>query len=74
LWDAESAEVKCEKRMPKGCRLVTAIGISSDEKYVCASDAAEKITAYVFNISGAQTPVADVVINYKVTHLAWDPN
>jgi hypothetical protein len=39
--------------MPKGCRLVTGIGISSNDKYVCASDAAEKVTAYVFNISGA---------------------
>lgn len=74
LWDAETAEVKCEKRMPKGSRLVTSIGISSDEKFICASDASEKITAYIFSISGDKDSVADVVINYKVSHLSWDPN
>lgn len=59
------------KRLPKGCRLVTAIGVSKDDKYVCAADAAEKITCHIFEVSGKAAPIADVCINMKVVHLAW---
>jgi hypothetical protein len=36
------------KKLPKGSRLVTAIAISNNDKNICASDAAEKITVHVF--------------------------
>ena len=52
VWNAETAEVVCMKRLPKGSRLVTAIGISKDDKYIAACDAAEKITVHLFEISG----------------------
>jgi hypothetical protein len=45
--------------MPKGCRLVTAIGLSPSNKYVAASDAAEKITVYLFDVAGKETKIAD---------------
>jgi WD40 repeat protein len=73
IWNAETAEKIKEKRLPKGCRLVTAIGISKDDKYVCASDAAEKITCHIFEVEGKATPICDVTINMKVVHLAWSP-
>ena len=41
IWDAETGEFECQKRMGKGCRLVTAIGFSGSGKYIAASDAAE---------------------------------
>ena len=71
VWNAETAEVVCMKRLPKGCRLVTAIGISKDDKYIAACDAAEKITVHLFEISGKQGPIGDCLINMKVVHLAW---
>jgi len=74
LWNAETAEVIGKKRLPKGCRLVTAIGISATDKYICASDAAEKITAHIFKVDGGVNPIAAIAINMKVTHLAWSPN
>ena len=48
LWSAIDCSMQGVKRLPKGSRLVTAISISPSKKYVCASDAAEKIAAYVF--------------------------
>jgi len=36
------------KKLPKGSRLVTGISISNNDKFICASDAAEKITVHVF--------------------------
>lgn len=48
IWDAETCEVKRKLKLPKGCRLVSAIGISANDKYVAASDAAEKIQAHIF--------------------------
>jgi len=54
--------------------LVTAIGISATDKYVCASDAAEKITAHIFKVDGDINPIASVSINMKIVHLAWSPN
>lgn len=59
--------------MPKGCRLVTAIGLSPSNKYVAASDAAEKITVYLFDVAGKETKIADCQINMKVVHLAFSP-
>ena len=73
LWDAETAEVKGKHRLPKGGRLVTAIGISATDKYVCASDAAEQVTCYVFKV-GTVAPIHSITINYKVAHLAWSPH
>lgn len=74
LWDAVTAELICKKRLPKGGRLVTAIGISANDKYVCASDAAEKITAHVFEIAGGIKAIAKIEINMKIVHLAWSPH
>lgn len=73
LWDAETCEIIGKKRLPKGSRLVTAIGISANDKYIAAADAAEKITVHLFEVSGGVSPVADVAINMKVVHLAWSP-
>jgi len=73
IWDALTGEVKCKKRLPKGSRLVTAIGISATDKYVCASDAAEKITAHVFDVEGGINPIQSISINMKIVHLAWSP-
>jgi hypothetical protein len=44
--------------LPKGSRLVTGISISNSDKYLCASDAAEKIAAYIFLIEGDENPIA----------------
>jgi WD40 repeat protein len=52
---------------------VTAIGISATDKYICASDAAEKITAHIFEVAGGKAAIATVQINMKVAHLAWSP-
>lgn len=72
-WNAVTAEKMGKKRLPKGSRLVTAIGISATDKYICASDAAEKIAAYVFKIDGGAAAIASVEINMVVQHLAWSP-
>jgi hypothetical protein len=61
------------KRLPKGSRLVSAIGISKNDKYLCACDAAEKITCHVFEISGSSSSIAEALINMRVVHLAWSP-
>ena len=53
---------------------MTAIGISATDKYICASDAAEKITAHIFKIDGPSSPIASITINMKIVHLAWSPN
>jgi len=62
-----------KKLLPKGSRLVTAISISANDKYVVASDAAEKVAAYIFELSGGEDPVADASINAVVTHLMCHP-
>lgn len=41
VWDANTAEHKQTKRLPKGARLVSAISISADDYYLAASDASE---------------------------------
>jgi hypothetical protein len=61
--------LKCKKRLPKGSRLVTAIGISANDKYVVASNAADKVSAFIFDIAGGADPVAEVGINYVITHI-----
>jgi len=68
-----TAKVIGQKRLPKGSRLVTAIGISATDKYICACDAAEKITCHIFEVSGGKAAIATVAINMKVVHLAWSP-
>ena len=76
LWDAVTAEVKeenCKKRLPKGCRLVTAIGISANDKYLAAADAAEKIEVHVFNFDKGVNPIQSIGINQKIVHLGWSP-
>ena len=50
LWNALDSSLMGKKRLPKGSRLVTAIAISPSKKYVAASDAAEKIAAYLFDV------------------------
>lgn len=52
VWDAETGEMECKKRLPKGCRLVTGIGFSQSGKYIAASDAAEKIEVHLFDRKG----------------------
>lgn len=74
IWASENAQFLKKKRLPKGSRLVTGISISASDKYICASDAAEKITAYVFLLEGSETPIASVLINMKVSHITWHPN
>jgi len=72
LWDASTAAIMGKKRLPKGCRLVTAIGISATDKYVAASDAAEKIAVHLFDVAGGAAAIATVQINMKVVHLAFN--
>jgi hypothetical protein len=72
LWDASTAEIKAKKRLPKGCRLVTAIGISATDQYVAAADAAEKICVHLFKVDGPEKAIATVSINMKVVHLAFN--
>ena len=74
MWNADTAEVMGKKRLPKGCRLVTAIGVSATDKYICATDAAEKIAAHVFKVDGGVSAIATTEINMKVIHLAWSPS
>merc|ERR1712195_91218 len=73
LWDASTAAMMGKKRLPKGCRLVTAIGISAADQYVAASDAAEKIAVHLFSVKGGAAALATVQINMKVVHLAFSP-
>jgi hypothetical protein len=42
---------------------VTAIGISANNKYLAASDAAEKIEVHVFHFDKGVNPFASVGIN-----------
>jgi hypothetical protein len=74
MWDACTAKMIGQKRLPKGSRLVTAIGISATDKYICAADAAEKITCHIFEVSGGKSAIATVAINMKIVHLAWSPS
>jgi hypothetical protein len=74
MWNAETAEPIGSKRLPKGARLVTAIGVSATDKYIAACDAAEKITVHIFKIDGGKAAIASCAINMKVVHLAWSPN
>ena len=73
LWSAENAKIIGKKRLPKGARLVTALAMSPSEKYLVASDAAEKITAHLFDVQGGAAPICSVTINMKVVHLAFSP-
>lgn len=60
--------------MPKGSRLVTAIGFSKSGRYVAASDAAEKITVHLFDLNkDGMKSSSECTINMKVVHLAWCP-
>jgi hypothetical protein len=72
VWDASTAEKHKKKRLPKGCRLVTSIGISANDKFIAASDAAEKIAVHLFDIAGGEKPIATVQINQKIVHLAMN--
>jgi len=60
--------------MPKGARLVTAIGFSGTGKYIAASDAAEKITVHLFERGGKSKAISSFSINMKVVNLAWNPS
>lgn len=73
VWSAMDAQMITQKRLPKGSRLATAIGISPSNQFVVASDAAEKICAYLFKIDGDVNPIASVGINMKVVHLEYSP-
>lgn len=68
-----TAECISEKRLPKGSRLVTAIAISANDKYIVAADASEKIFCHIFKIDGSKNPVADVQIGQKIVHLKFHP-
>lgn len=74
MWDADTAKPIGSKRLPKGARLVTAIGVSATDKYIAACDAAEKITVHIFDVAGGKAAIATCAINMKVVHLAWNPN
>ena len=74
IWDSVTGELIAKKKLPKGSRLVTAIGISANDKYVVASDAAEKVGAFVFEINGSANPLADISVNYVVTNINCSPN
>lgn len=73
IWSAINTQMITQKRLPKGSRLATAIAISPSNQFVCASDAAEKICAYLFKIDGDVNPIASVGINMKVVHLEYSP-
>ena len=73
VWDSTTGALVAKKRLPKGSRLVTAIGISANDKYVVATDAAEKVSAFVFDIAGGVNPVADISVNYVVTNVNCHP-
>ena len=69
VWSAIDAQMVTQKRLPKGSRLATAIAISPSNQFIAASDAAEKICAYLFKMDGDKNPIASVGINMKVVHL-----
>jgi WD40 repeat protein len=52
---------------------VSAIGISATDKYVCASDAAEKITCHIFDVAGGKDSIATLQVNMRIAHLAFSP-
>lgn len=57
VWNAETAEMIAEKKMPKGARRVCAIGISCADKYIAACDMSEKIIVHIFDIKGKTGPI-----------------
>lgn len=75
IWSSIDGEYLEKKRLPKGSRLVTAIGISVNNKYVFASDAREKVTAYMFKLGDeSEAPIKEFEINATVTHLMAHPS
>lgn len=73
VWSAMTGEKIAKKRLPKGSRLVTAVGISCQNNYIAAGDAAEKITVHIFKMDGGAAPITSCCINAKIAHLAWSP-
>ena len=73
VWNAVTGAKVSQKRLPKGARLVTAVGISCQNNYIAAADAAEKITVHIFKLQGPSSPITAVGINMKIAHLAWSP-
>ena len=75
IWDSNTGDVISKKRLPKGARLVKAIGFSCNDEYVCATDAAEKIEAHIYKVQDKKLgPFASVEINMNVVHLCWNPH
>ena len=68
-----TAEVIADLKMPKGSRLVSAIGMSCNDRYLAAVDMADKISVHLFNIKDSKKPIADAIINQKVLHLSFHP-
>jgi len=76
VWNSSTAEFICQRRVPKGGRLVSAIGFSKDDKYLAACDMSEKIIVHIFDLGpkGPEGPIADVQIGQKVMQISWNPN
>lgn len=72
VWKADTAVLVKKIKLPKGSRLVTAIGISANDKYVCATDASEQICAHILEIKTGKH-LDTIKINYVVKHLHWHP-
>ena len=73
IWKADTAEKVQKLKLPKGTRLVSAIGISPNDKYVAATDSSEKIEVHVFDI-GKGRLISSTKVNYVVKHLVWHPS
>ena len=72
VWKSDTAEMVKKMKLPKGARLVTAIGISANDKYVAAADATDDHYVHILDIAKGHI-VADVQIGYSVKHLDWHP-
>ena len=64
VWNSSTAEFICQRRVPKGGRLVSAIGFSKDDQHLAACDMSEKIIVHIFDLGpkGPEGPIADVQI------------
>jgi WD40 repeat protein len=60
VWDAQTAEIIDSKKLPKGCRLVTAVAFAPENDIIYASDAAEKICVHMFRTEGEDGPFASI--------------
>ena len=74
IWNAETAEMLHNFKLPKGSRAVTAIGFSEDSSMIACADLSDKHNVYIYQISGASPKLLKTETSGpdKILHLAWN--